>query len=229
MRSETAQEPHDLDAEDLVEQLKPYLEPVLEFIAEATDDEFTKKFKQPFGSGGPSRYFGQLCLLVQRKYAKFNPPGLQQTLAQQDTETQQKGDALVKELVKRVQTHVIERLKQAYGPKDFWDKGIPTKEIKVTAYGKQVEDKDKDLPIETYLDVIDLKKIVEAPANWDLFKDSMSIQLPDERKGQHKYLKWIERLNEVRRIAAHPMNRTYKDEDIEFLDLINEQLADRGI
>lgn len=57
----------------------------------------------------------------------------------------------------------------------------------------------------------------------------MSVQLPGERKGQQKYLKWIERLNEVRRIAAHPMNRTYKDEDIEFLDFINEQLADRGI
>ena len=80
--------------------------------------------------------------------------------------------------------------------------------------------KDKDLPIETYLDVIDLKKIVEVPTNWDLFKDSMSVQLPNEKKGQQKYLKWIERLNEVRRIAAHPMNRTYKDEDIEFLDFI---------
>ena len=154
---------------------------------------------------------------------------MQQTLAQQDTETQERGDALVKELVKRVQTRVIEGLKQAYGPKDYWDKGIPTKEIKVTAYGKKVEDKDKDLPIETYLDVIDLKKIVESPANWDLFKESMSIRLPDDKHGQQKYLKWIERLNEVRRIAAHPMNRTYKDDDIEFLDFIDEQLADRGV
>jgi DNA sulfur modification protein DndB len=230
LKSETGQEPHDLDAEGLVEQLKPYLEPVLEFIAEATDDEFAKKFKQRFGSGGPPRYFGQLCLLVQRKYAKFNPPGLEQTLAEQDTETQEKGDALVKELVKRVQTHVIERLKHAYGPKDYWEKGIPTAEIKVAAYKKKVEDKDKDLPIEIYLDVIDLKKIVENPANWDLFKESTSIRLPDDKHGQHKYLKWIERLNEVRRIAAHPaVNRSYKDEDIEFLEFIDEQLADRGI
>jgi len=230
LKSETAQEPHDLDAEDLIEQLKPFLEPVLEFIADATDDEFAKKFKTPFGSGGPPRYFGQLCLLVQRNYAKFNPPGLQQTLAQQDTETQEKGDALVKDLVKRVHTHVIETLKQAYGPKDYWDKGIPTSEIKVDAYRKKVEDKDQDLPIETYLDVIHHKKIVENPANWDLFKESMSIRLPDDKHGQQKYLKWIERLNEVRRIAAHPSdNRTYKDEDIDFLDLINEQLADRGV
>jgi DNA sulfur modification protein DndB len=229
LKSETAQEPHNLDAEDIVEQLQPYLEPVLNFIADATDDEFAKKFKQPFGSGGPPRYFGQLYLLVQRKFTKFNPPSLLQFLAEQDTETQEKGDTLVKQLVIRVQTHVIERLKQAYGPKDYWDKGIPTKEIKVAAYAKKVDEKDKDLPIETYLDVIDLKKIVEGPANWEFFKDSMSVQMPDERKGQQKYLKWIERLNEVRRIAAHPMNRTYKDEDIEFLDFINEQLAERGI
>jgi hypothetical protein len=165
---------------------------------------------------------------VQSKYPTFNPPGLQQALAEQDTETQEKGDSLVKRLVKRVQTHVIERLKQAYGSKDYWEKGIPTKAIKVAAYEKKLDDKGKDLPIETYLDVIDLKRIIEDP-NWDLFKDSMSIQLPNERKGQQRYLKWIERLNEVRRIAAHPMNRTYKDEDIEFLDFINEQLADRGV
>lgn len=229
LKTETAQEPHNLDAEDLVEQLTPYLEPVLEFIAEATDDEFTKKFKQPFGSGGPPRYFGELCKLVHRNYTKFNPPSLQQFLDEQDTEIQEKGDALVKQLVNRVQTHIIERLKQVYGPKDYWEKGIPTKDIKVTAYAKKVDDKDKDLPIETYLDVIELKKIVEVTTNWEFFKDSMSVQLPNEKKGQQKYLKWVERLNEVRRIAAHPMNRTYKDEDIEFLDFINEQLADRGI
>ena len=57
----------------------------------------------------------------------------------------------------------------------------------------------------------------------------MSIKLTDDKKGQQKYLKWIERLNEVRRITAHPMNRTYKDEDIEFLGFIDEQLSERGI
>lgn len=229
LRQKTAQEPHELEADELIEQIEPYLAPVLDFIADAGDEDFAKKFKQPFGSGGPPRYFGQLCLLVQRKYSSFNPPGLQQFLQEQDTELEEKGNALVSELVKRVQTHVIEILKQTYGPKDYWDKGIPNKGIKVAAYTKQVDDEDNDLPIETYLDVIELKKIVEASQNWDLYKDSLSIQMPDERKGQAKYLKWIERLNEVRRIAAHPMNRSYKDADIEFLDFINEQLTERGV
>jgi DGQHR domain-containing protein len=229
LRIETSQEPHDLDAEELIEQLKPYLAPVLEFLEEATDEEFAKKFKQPFGSGGPPRYFGQLCLLVQRKFPKFNPPGLQQFLQERDIELEEKGNALVSDLVKRVQTHIVELLKQTYGPKDYWDKGIPQKQIKVAAYTKKVEDEDNDLPIETYLDVIDLKKIVETKENWGLFKDSLSIQLPEEKKGQSKYLKWVERLNEVRRIAAHPMNRSYKDADIEFLDFINEQLTERGV
>jgi DNA sulfur modification protein DndB len=57
----------------------------------------------------------------------------------------------------------------------------------------------------------------------------MNIQLPSEKRGQAKYLKWLEKLNEVRRISAHPHGCSYKDADIEFLEFIDEQLEARNV
>ena len=229
MQSETAQEPHSMEADELIDQIKPYLEPVLDFVETAEEAEFTKRFKQPFGSGGPPRYFGQLCLLVQSKFPNFKPAGFEELLSEQKTEITERADALNKSLVDRVHKHVITVLRANYGPEEFFNKGIPLKEIKLDAMNKMYEDKENPMNPENYLDVIGLKKIVEHPQNWEYFKDTLNIQLPTERKGQAKYLKWLERLNEVRRIPAHPYGRSYKDEDIEFIEFISEQLEARHV
>lgn len=228
MHSKTGLEPNNLDAEELIKQLKPYLEPVLEFVETADDADFTKRFRQPFGSGGPPRYFYQLCLLVRAKYPDFKPTGFSQMVEQQETAETTKGDSLTKSIVDRVHRHVIAVLKVNYGNNDFFDKGIPQKEIKLSAMQKHYDDKNS-MPPETYLDVIELKKIMEHKQNWEFFKETMNIKLQDDEKGQAKYLKWIERLNEVRRILAHPSGRSYKNDDIEFLEFVHEQLEARNV
>ena len=227
-RHKTAQEAYNLNADELIEQIKSYLQPVLEFVETAEDNEFVKRFKQPFGSGGPPRYFFQLCHLVRTKYADFKPEGFDELLTEQKTEVTEKADAINKSVVDRVHAHVISGLKTNY-LSEYFEKGIPQKDIKLGAIGKKYDDKDSSMPPENYLDVIELKKIIEHPQNWELFKGTMNIQMPGEKKGQAKYLKWLEKLNEVRRIPAHPYGRSYQDEDIEFLEFIDEQLEARNV
>jgi len=72
-----------------------------------------------------------------------------------------------------------------------------------------------------------MKKIVENKTNWPLFKAAFNI--PEEgEKGQAKNLKWMIRVNELRRIAAHPArDRKYKIEDFEYIDFIHEALLTR--
>ena len=66
--------------------------------------------------------------------------------------------------------------------------------------------------------MLEMKKVVEAKAVWPLFKPVFNIPEPGE-KGQAKNLKWMERVNELRRIPAHPAKeRKYKVEDFEYID-----------
>ena len=202
MQSETSQQAQNLDAEELIDQISPYLKPIIEFVGTSDDVEFAKRFKQPFGSGGPPRYFFQLCLLVRSQYPEFKPVGFDDIVSEQKGEVTEKADALTKELVDQIHTHVVAVLRNSYGP-DFFNKGIPQKDIKLSAMNKMYEDKESPMPPESYLDVIELKKIVESKQNWDTFKSTLDIKLPTDKKGQAQYLRWFERLNEVRR---HPIS-----------------------
>ena len=72
-----------------------------------------------------------------------------------------------------------------------------------------------------------MKKIVENRPNWPLFKAVFNIPEPGE-KGLAKNLKWMERINELRRIPAHPAReRKYKVEDFQYIDFIHDELMKR--
>src|SRR5207253_10491427 len=76
------------------------------------------------------------------------------------------------------------------------------------------------LPLENYLDFIEYKKIVEHKVHWPLFKPVFDIPLPGE-KGYSKNLAWMDRINELRRISAHPTKeRSYHVEDFQFIDFV---------
>ena len=72
-----------------------------------------------------------------------------------------------------------------------------------------------------------MKKIVENKQNWPLFKAVFNIPEPGE-KGIAKNLKWMDRINELRRIPAHPAKeRHYKLEDFQYLDFVFDEFARR--
>lgn len=231
LRQDTGQEATNLDATEAVEQIKRYLQPVINFIENATDEEFNRRFKTPFGSGGPPRYFAQLCRLVQTTFPDFQPAGLSEIMKEESTESEKRADAVVRSLQERVHAFVVAQLKAVYGSdlNQYFNQGIPQTKIKLSANEKMYEDKAASRPPETYLDLTDLKEIAEHKQNWDHFKDTLSIQMTGDPKGQARYLKWMDRLNELRRISAHPYSRSYRDNDIEFLEDLDERLRARNV
>jgi hypothetical protein len=75
--------------------------------------------------------------------------------------------------------------------------------------------------------LIDFDKIIKQPSNWPHLEKIFSIPQPDE-KGKKYYLTWLEKLNEIRRNAAHKSPyRQYSEEDFEFVAWIKGQLFDR--
>jgi len=94
--------------------------------------------------------------------------------------------------------YIIATLKEKYGTSDdesgekaWWEQGIESQKAKENAYKRFLEglkeNKDKKLPKEAYLDVLDYRDIVRQKNNWPLFEKVFNIPLPGE-KGKIYYL-----------------------------------------
>lgn len=223
----TAAQAKEMAAEELVSELEEYLEPVIKFLSKATDDVMESTFKVPFGSGGPPEYYFRLCKIIKQRIADFEPDGMDEWEAEQSEENINAADKKIKEIVLLVQHYIFKILREVYGEEKeaYWHKGITDKNIKAEAYKKSLDDDDdKRMNLENYLDVIDYKKIIENKQNWQHFKSVFDIPEPGE-KGHAKNIKWLDHINELRRIPAHPSKeRNYKIEDFQYIDYIYLQL-----
>jgi DNA sulfur modification protein DndB len=227
MQTETGQTAAELRFKDLTQQIEPYLQPVMRYVKEATADAFASRFKVEFGSGGSKTYFFQLCMLVKAQFPSFEPPGLADHVAEVSADVTEEAEQRWKWINETVHDHVISVLEENFGD-NFFQLAITSKEIKARCFEKMMDDHPTEQkPPEVYLDFINLKTIVEYKENWPLFADTLSIQLPDEKKGRHKYIEWFDRVNKIRRIFAHSYGRKLEEKDVETLAFVEEQLREK--
>ena len=211
------------ELEEIYNVLSPMLEKVYAFTKSATEDEFTRRFKVPFGSGGPARYFFALVELVRQGHLGFEPEGYGDYIQNVSSEAMQTADDQVRWLQTVVHDYIIDTLKDEHGD-DFFERSVP-KDIQKACQSKRIDDEvDKQLPVETYLDWLNLRKIIDQKELRAKFQDTLSIQMDDEPNGRHFYQGWFDKVNEIRRIAAHPAGRQYKQEDTEFLQSVVDSL-----
>jgi DGQHR domain-containing protein len=218
-----------LSEKELLGDLAPFLDPVLDFIASGGAAVQTE-FVVPFGSGGPREYFFRLARLLRKTSPDFEPGDyLGWELAQSD-DLRREADERIQSIQSSVLRHIFKVFRVLFGEEKnlYWERGVKNKEIQLNAYKKSLDYvADERLPLEAYLDFIELKKIVETKDNWKLFKAVFDIAPPGV-KGQAKNLDWMERINELRRISAHRSEgRNYKPEDFGEIARIYEELARR--
>tara|TARA_R110002110_G_scaffold61225_1_gene171986 strand:+ start:107 stop:655 length:549 start_codon:yes stop_codon:yes gene_type:complete len=168
--------------------------------------------------------------MIKVEYSDFSPEGMEDWNKEQSEERVTEADRKLKELNIYVQKSIFDVFKMRYGHENnsYWNKGVTDKKIKTRAYEKSLDDEDEvRLPLENYLDFIEYKKIVENKLHWPLFKGLYDIPEPGE-KGYSKNLRWMERVNELRRIPAHATEkRSYKVADFEYIDFIYEEFFQR--
>ena len=147
---------------------------------------------------------------------------------EQSEERIQAADANLKFIVSEMRKYIFDVFRVIHGERFYWDKGVTDNGIKADAYKRSLDyDVEERLPLETYLEVVEMKKIVESRQNWPLFKTVFNIPEPGE-KGVAKNTKWMIRVNELRRIPAHPAReRHYRLEDFEYIDFIYSHLMQR--
>lgn len=220
----------ELQPDELISEVEECLDPILRCLADASPSKMEEMFKVQFGSGGPPEYYWRLCTIINETFPDFLPDGLEDWKKAQSEENVAEADRKLKDLNIRVQKAIFDTFKSQYGEvRDaYWNKGVIDKTIKTRAYQKSLDDDDDDrLPLENYLDFIEYKKIVENNQHWSLFKPLFNIAEPGE-KGRSKNIHWMERINELRRIPAHPTERRqYKISDFDYIDYIYGEFTRR--
>jgi DNA sulfur modification protein DndB len=226
----TASDAKEMVAEDIMIEVEEYLKPLLELLESSNASEIKTAFQVPFGSGGPPEYYYRLCKVIKAKYSDFQPEGMQEWEEEQSEDRIQEADTKLKEIVSDMRNYIFNVFRKVYGEQNalYWERGVIDKSIKAAAYSRSLDtDAEERLPLETYLEVVEMKKIVENRSHWPLFKAALNIPEPGE-KGVAKNLKWMERINELRRIPAHPAReRHYKIEDFEYIDFVYSELMKR--
>ena len=218
--------PVEAELDELQATIRNYLQPVWKFVHDADDETFARRFKVPFGNGGPPQYFFKLAELVRKTHSGFAPDGFEEFIQTVSEDTAKQADRDVRWIQKTVPELVIATLRADFGDR-FFERCVP-KEIQKACQSKRIDDDlPQQLPVEHYLEWLHVKRIIEQRDVRDGFKDMLSIQLPDERNGRHTYFAWFDRINEIRRISAHPAGRQYKEEDIELLRFVVTSLEQR--
>jgi DNA sulfur modification protein DndB len=218
----------DLTLRDLHKAISPFLAPLRKFVQEASDEEFDAQFNVKLGSGGVKQYYFALSKITNSSLSDFKPTGFEQWLSELDKEQQEHADKMAKWIQDVVHRRVVETLKREYG-ENFFDEGISNKDIQVSAYKKRLDDEGaKRGGPERYLDFVDLRKIVEQKENWPHFECVFNIPLPNQRRGLAKYVLWFEEVNRIRRVSAHPYERTYSESDLRILQLVSTKLSGVG-
>jgi len=226
-----------LPEKDFVEKIIEIVKPVFDYIKDSSDDQIEGSFSRKFGEGGVKEYLFRMCELVKQKYDDFGSEEFKEYLERRDDDRVSEADHLIINLTGEITNHVISILKKIHGTHSmpsgdsaYWELGIESRRAKDNAYKKQQEAPPgpKRLPREAYLDILDIKDIIQQSNNWMHFESVFNIPLEGEKKGKKYYTTWIARFNELRRIPAHKSSlRTYSEEDFEFLDFIRSEFYNR--
>lgn len=211
---------------EIVDAILKFAKPLLSYLETEPNASFKERFgRTKYGSGGPPTYFYELSQIIYDTNPDFCPDGLSEHIASKDNERIESATKTVSFIENRVSDIIFDHFKRLHGEK-YWNQ-IGTAQMRVRAYERQQsDDVDKQLDIEAYLDFIDKKKIIEKPENWEVFKKYFNIPLAGE-KGQAKNLKWMDRLNELRRVVAHSHKRSFTSDDLDFLEWIRTEFETR--
>ena len=231
----TDEDPRLKEPEELVDDIRPIVAPLLTYYAEADLGELQNRFKTQFGTQGPKEFQRKARFLIHEANPDFLPPGLGLQLKEFSAARTDAGDKLSRLLQQRVLSQVTERLKKHYGDSSDYlvDAGLPADDYGELAKRQQEHRKkyNEKLPLETFIDFIKWKQIVQKPDNWPLVKDVVAFNLEAKGNPNRKELtSWFDKMNDIRRIPAHPFGRErYSDDEIDVLKFLYKELRSRGL
>lgn len=212
-----------MEIDELYKVIEPMTQPILKYIKEASDEEVKRRFTVVLGSTGYHEYFYNLFSLIADDLPGLKPEGFEEYKRMSSQELAEQADRHVKWVQAVVPAFMKERLRERVG--ENWFEQTVGKEVQKSCQARRIDDEaDEKLPVEEYLDWIQFANLAKVKEIREDVKETLSIRLPDEQSGKHFYAGWFDAINRIRRIAAHPSGRAYKQNDIETLSIVVDHL-----
>lgn len=130
---------------------------------------------------------------------------------------------LIKDIEILLYEWIIKKLEESYSD-TWWSDGVPTAIRTHCSSTREQEGMSEKLPSHAYLTLINIKEILKN--NWNIF--GASLEKISDKKGKDNATSWINNINEIRKLWAHPLKQIYFKEkeasDINFLESIQKKL-----
>lgn len=201
----------DIDAEDIVERVSPYVTPLVNFFKNADQSEI-QNFRSRQALDGVKKNCMGMMGIISEAYPEFTNSELKHYLDTRDKE----GTAIARKYIDDINLilfkDVLNTLKNHFGTDSdaWWWKGIPP-----NTRQKCDEQVNRDNGVKArwqYLSLADYQTIVIN--NWDLFDKRYCFS--DRGKKADK-LSWIGHLNKIRQTTHHPEKGLISKDDVAYV------------
>lgn len=198
--------------EDIVKQIEFYLDPLITYFNNVTQQE-RKDLRGVFGGGADTRFWRAFQRVIANDREDFKPEGLEEYWENQSKTFNVDSISYLREIEARVK-NTIEKILIGQYVKDWEIKGIP-KAIYMRAKGEADEknyesvnanDEETAVSIWECVTLKECKDIVTAGNHWsDLFEEKFTLP-GEERKpgGKAAKTEWIEKIDKLQNKLKNP-------------------------
>lgn len=210
---------------DRLNILRPYLEALADALTNISNDE-SINLKGALGAGAEPTWLHTFQNMVNKKYPEYCPEELAKWKETQDQGIQNKGNELKDEIQKILKKAVFESFQRVHGI--LWEKDPAMFKLKRECEDRIISENEDnedfnldDHDWKDWIEIPDLKKIIEKEFSNDIFEQAFAINLGLPFKTKKEKLAWIALIEKSKGKKQAAMTRS----DVNHLWMIHDHLS----
>jgi len=219
-----------LSASKLVTEAQNYIDPIINYIKDLNDDD-RESLRKAYGAGGETKYWRTFQKVIRDTYSNFNPEGLDDYLARQEKQNNERAFAIIREIETYFNKDFKSKLEDKFG-RMWFKKGVPPQigdDAAALAVKKNREIENEEDEVEPWDCINIIAYRVIAVKNWqEIFEKEYTR--PGEEKisgGKEEKTKWMVKLEYLRNQNVHSYFVT--EDELKFLEELNSWLIKKEI
>jgi DGQHR domain-containing protein len=206
-----------LDAEELVERLAPYVQPIVQFFASADPGDVARFRSRGSSLASVDQNTLQLMAIIYEAMPKFDVQEVREYIESQDAEGTRRAKDMIADINQIIFDDVLVTLKGKFGElrEAWWMEGVP-KAVR-NECDRAFNDGDGRLERWRYLVFDNYADILLA--NWDLFKDRYNFH---GRGQKAKLIAWLGRINKARAVTNNAEKGPLSKDEVAYVTKVHE-------
>ena len=205
-----------LEPEDIVDRIKGYVEPVIEYFKTADQNDIARFRNRGSSLASVDQNCMQMMAIIHSsKGDDFDSVEVREWVQSQDAQGTKQAGEMIDEINRILFKDVVDTLKAKFGSseKEWWVKGIPPKVR--TECDKKFNESTSGHERWQFLYLVSYVDIVLYEDNWDLFKEYYDFYGGKGKKADR--VRWIVKINKARQVTHHAEKGPLSKDQIEFV------------